>query len=351
MPQKTQNNIKRLLLLIILSAGIVLSATEQIDRSLQVLGLGHVTQSNQEYLDESFDKAVSGFLILSAIKSGLAVIEGSEIGVGFNLELGDIVQSVYDYVDVAWKTALLGGTVILITRLLIQAVEMLDHWFLVFCLTSLLLLLVLKWWAPTKRRLNRIVRETFVFLSIAAVVFYFIFPFSIAGASFLSARITKPLIDASQESFETIKNDFSVDNLQRKIFSDDKEKDKSFFFNFNFRSRFDNTKNFLQEQAGYLQEKTRNIAIWTIQLIAGYLFDSVLFPLIFFLLLYVAAKSILVYIMEDRQKKSLGNEIRESIQNVFDQTRPESAHRQSRRNMIRRQASGSVRRPGTVLKK
>jgi hypothetical protein len=348
MPNRSSNKTKRFFLLLVLAAAIFLAATQQIDRAISYLGMGKVAQSNEQYLNDSFDQAVSGFLILSAIKSGLAVIEGSEVGVGFNLELGDVVQSVYDYVDVAWQTALLGGTVILVTRLLIQAVGMLDHWFLTLALASLVLFLLFRWLAPGKRRLSRVTWEMFFFLNIFAVVFYIVFPFAIAGASFLSERITKPLIEESQNSFESIKDDFSIGEIQRKILSEDQERDSAFFFDFGIRSRFERTKSLLSEWVDYLQQKTRNIAIWTIQLIAGYLFDSVLFPLIFFLLLYFAAKSILIYIMEDRQKQSLGSEIRELISKLFNQSRTEPPHQQSRRSMIRRRAAGSVRRTGIV---
>jgi len=341
---------KRVLLLLLLLAGVYFAAIEILDRPIRYLGMAKVARSNEQYLSESFDKAVSGFLILSGIKSGLAVIEGSEVGVGFNLELGDIVQSVYDYVDVAWKTALLGGTVILVTRLLIQAVGMLDHWLLALTLAALLVHLILKWYAPAKRWLSRVSRETFFFLTIFSVVFYFVFPFAITGAAFLSERITKPLIEQSQNSFESIKEDFSIDGLQRRILSDNQPETTPNFFDFSIKSRLEKAKKFLQEQSGYLQEKTRNIAIWTIQLIAGYLFDSIIFPVTFFLLLFVVSKSILIYILEDRQKQNLGAEIGALFNKIYGKQENATLHRQSRRRLIQRKASGNVRRPGVVLK-
>ena len=87
-------------------------------------------RTNHRYLDESYDRALEGFLVLSAVKSGLAVIEGSEVGIGFSLEVGDLVQSVYDYVNIAWKTVLAGGTILLITRLALDGVTLVDHWVL-----------------------------------------------------------------------------------------------------------------------------------------------------------------------------------------------------------------------------
>lgn len=53
------------------------------------------------------------FLLVSTLKSSLAMIEGSDIGVGFRLEVGDIIQSTYDLVDFTWKILLYG--ILLIT--------------------------------------------------------------------------------------------------------------------------------------------------------------------------------------------------------------------------------------------
>ena len=344
------NKTKRVVISLLLLAGVFLAAAEIIERPIRILGMASVAQANEKYLNDSFDKAVTGFLILSGIKSGLAVIEGSEVGVGFNLELGDIVQSVYDYVDVAWKTALLGGTVILVTRLLIQAVGMMDHWLLALALASLLLHLLFVWYAPSRRWLSKASRETFFFLSIFTVVFYFVFPFSISGAAFLSEKITRPLIDESQSSFENIKDDFSIDGLQRRLLSDDKKETTPYIFDFGFRSRLERTREFLQEQTAYIQEKTRNIAIWTIQLIAGYLFDSIIFPVIFFLLLFVVSKSILLYILENRQKQNLGAEIGTLIEKIYGKGNQKPIHNQSQSRMIRRKASGRIRRTGIIPK-
>jgi hypothetical protein len=43
------------------------------------------------------------FAALSALKGMLGAIEGSSVGVGFQLELGDLVEPAYDAVDVVWR--------------------------------------------------------------------------------------------------------------------------------------------------------------------------------------------------------------------------------------------------------
>lgn len=129
----------RSLVAALLLAGIVLSATGHVDRLLGACGLARLNQSNDCYLKDSFDRSLKGFLVLSAIKSGIAVLEGSEVGVGFNLEVGDMVQSIYDYVDVAWRTALAGGTILLLMRIVLQVIQSVDHWLLVGSLSLYLI--------------------------------------------------------------------------------------------------------------------------------------------------------------------------------------------------------------------
>jgi hypothetical protein len=179
-----------LLLLIV----IVLSATGYADRLVGACGVARMNQSNDQYLKDSFDRSLKGFLVLSAIKSGIAVLEGSEVGVGFNLEVGDLVQSMYDYVDVAWRTALAGGTILLLMRIVLQVVQSVDHWFLVGSLLLYLIVFLSRCFLPQQIQHRRMLKECLLFVASIAVALYLILPLSIGGASYLSNKITRPLV-------------------------------------------------------------------------------------------------------------------------------------------------------------
>ena len=75
----------RLLINLVISlalvGGIILSATGHLGNAVNRFGLASISEANEAYLKDSFDKALQGFLALSAIKSSLAVLEGSEVGV------------------------------------------------------------------------------------------------------------------------------------------------------------------------------------------------------------------------------------------------------------------------------
>jgi hypothetical protein len=266
--------IKKPAVIILLFAGVIIAAFGYIDKPIQWLGLGKISKSNEAYLKDSFDKSVTGFLVLSGIKSGLAVLEGSEIGVGFNLEVGDVVQSVYDYVDIAWQTALLGGTVILLTLLLLRSAEMIDQWSLALLLFCVFASYSINWFVPRFAKTSKLIRETTFYLIVFTVSLYLIVPLSITGAAFLSERITRPIIEESHKSFDNIKEDFSFENINRRLFADEKDKGEgSWIPDFNLKAKWARLNDRIKQLSNYFKDKTKNIAIWTIQLIAGYLFD------------------------------------------------------------------------------
>lgn len=329
-------HLTRVALFVLLTFGICIAAAGYIDIPIHKLGMGKVAESNEQYLKDSLDNSVTGFLVLSGIKTGLAIIEGSEVGIGFNLELGDIVQAVYDYVDIAWKTALAGGTVILLTRLVLKAVALVDHWCLALTLFSVIVYLVVKWFFPRRNRLFRLTREATFFLVLFSVVFYLIFPFSISAAAFLSGKITAPLIRESQKSFESIQDELTVDNINRRLFPDDLKKNEGWFSDLDVKSKIAEIREHLREQSDYFKDKTRNIAIWTLQLIAGYLFDSIVFPITFFILLFVVTKGALVYLFEERKYQSFKEDISEIARKFYERDQQKPDKRIGRVRLTRR---------------
>ncbi len=70
------------------------------------VGYGAVVRIAEAQIDGSLERNTVTFLSLSAIKAVMASIEGSSVGVGFHLELGDLIQPAYDYVDFVWRAFL-----------------------------------------------------------------------------------------------------------------------------------------------------------------------------------------------------------------------------------------------------
>ena len=291
----SRQEVTKAILLGLVVVAMILTVAGYADIMVQGLGMGFVTDSNRDYLAEAFDRSLVGFLVLSGIKSGLAIIEGSEVGIGFNLEIGDIVQSVYDYVDVAWKTALAGGTILLMTRFCLDAVTLVDHWFLLLMLLSIGVYWVMIWYLPQMRRVSRLARESMIFLVVVSLTLYIVLPIAITGASFLSRSITQPLIEATQDEFQEINRAFSPQRLHNSLFPPESESE-SIFSSLDFTARFEKTKERIQAIGEYFKDKTRDIAVLTLKLVAGYLFDCIVFPLTFFVILYLFTRNFIRFI-------------------------------------------------------
>lgn len=127
----------------------VLSIRGTLDPITHRLGTETINARNDDFLDKTFNKALVGFGVMSGIKTGLAIIEGSTAGVSagatINLQVGDVVQSAYDYIDIAWRTLLLGCISILSIQYLLRAVSVVDGWILGFTLIVLSVHLCLGW--------------------------------------------------------------------------------------------------------------------------------------------------------------------------------------------------------------
>ncbi len=303
----------RLLIIAVLLIGIVITPKGYIDQWIHSYIMSSVKDSNDRYLEKSFEQAMAGFLVLSGVKSGLAIIEGSEIGVGFNLELGDVVQSVYDYVNIAWKTVLAGATVLLFTQLILETVELIDQVFLCLMFLTLLVMLIMRWYFPRYQKAFYLLREVALLFFILSLSLYLILPFAIKGSAYISKRISYPLIHEAQDDFAGIENEFSIEEIKRRLFPEDESEKDGWFSKFDVSGNLKGVKERFEIFKVYLTKQSEQVAKWTIKLIAGYVFDCIVFPLSFFVILFVFTKSILRLLFRFSQN----NMIRKDIEEIF----------------------------------
>lgn len=299
MPADFSKSIARLCLGLFLLGAVVVSALGYTEKWVDYAGMNRLTRLNSRYLDASFKRSLGTFGVLSTLKAGLAVIEGSEVGVGFGLQVGDVVQAAYDYVHIAWMTVLAGGVILLGTRYVLQAAALADQWLLVMVFLSTFLMLVSRWLLPERLKTQRTLRDITLFLTVLTISFYVMLPLAVTGGAFLSKRITAPSIAAAETGLAELKQD---------LFPDDNAAETG------LRAKLSHLKEQLDKVASYLSEKTGQMIIWVITLITGYLFDCVLFPLalLFFLLWFT--KLAAQYLFGVRQNQSF----KEDIQGILD---------------------------------
>ncbi len=291
--------LKRCLLAVFLICTLGLSVTGLLDRGLTRCGLGYLSRVNESYLDTAFQKSMSGFLLLSSIKSGLAVVEGSAVGVGFNLELGDVVQPVYDYVDMAWKAALAGGSILVGMQLALKGLTLVDHWVLAGVLLFSLLQSLTAWYLPQWHRLRGGLGGAVRFGASTAAALYLLLPLSVTAAASLSVHITRPLLEASHEELRQIDAQIRPRHLNQQALADMATEGLS---GPSLKTRLTETTEGIRLLIGYLKTQTEEVAVLAFRLIAAYIFDCVLFPLFFGLIFMTMLRSGVRYFFEiDRQ--------------------------------------------------
>lgn len=267
-----------IVLLLVLAIG--LSATKQLERTFHAAGLDGLAASNEAYLDSALKKTLGTFALLSTLKVGLAIIEGAEIGVGFGVEIGDAVQSAYDVVDLAWRVVLASAAILLGTRFLLQAAGLVDHWLLAAALLFILIALLLRWTRGRPDTVQRLVRDVSLVSVILTLTLYLVLPLSVAGGRLLSSRITRPSIAQAEEGVARFKTDVLPGGDEGST---------------GFWSRFANPQEHLKSIARAISQKATEFSMWILGIIAGYVFDTLVFPLLLFIIGVWLTKSIMKY--------------------------------------------------------
>ncbi|MBI5897517.1 MAG: hypothetical protein HZB24_16400 [Desulfobacterales bacterium] len=279
---------RRIALIVLLIAFAALAASGVLDRGLGWCGLDRLARANDGYLDRAFDRALAGFLLLSGIKSGLAIVEGSSVGVGVQVELGDAVQPAYDYVDTAWKAAMAGASIIAMMKLALQGLTLVDHWALFAALALWAAYFPMLWFVPRVAFAPKILGRAGRFAVTLCVMLYLLLPLTIAGAALLSQRITAPLVESSHDQLKALGQALTPERIQEQFFPQETETSPSLF---DLKGKIAQMGQGVKALLAYLKLETERMAALTIRLMAAYLFDCILFPLVFGLILMTVIKS------------------------------------------------------------
>ena len=295
------------LVTVFLATACILSALGYGQRFLDFSGGAALREKNLNYLESSTNKAVASFALMSVLKAGLDIIEGSEVGASLGLsasiEIGDFVRPAYDYVDIAWRTLLMGTVTLLGITYFLQATAMVDNWMLTATLVLGLILWIMAWAFPKAGRRMRVLRDLLRLSIVATLAMAYILPLSVWGAARLSEIITAPAVSQAEKGFAQTReelfpeNEMTPEGLKAKV---DMIRDKMITI------------------ARYLKEKSRDMIIWTVQIIAGYIFDCVVFPIVLFYLLLWCTRAILGYVFQAGFQRSLAEDLAKALG-----TRPE----------------------------
>ena len=139
-----------------------------------------VNSEAEGLIDESLERNLVTFLSVSAIKAVVGILEGSSIGVGFDLEVGDLIEPAFDYIDFIWRIFLYALMALSFYKLLFET-ELLGIGFPLIGL-GLVLRAVAELptaWRPQFRRWGRV-------LMLAGILVSYIVPLSLLGTNAVS---------------------------------------------------------------------------------------------------------------------------------------------------------------------
>ncbi|MBT3191581.1 MAG: hypothetical protein HN341_03405 [Verrucomicrobia bacterium] len=298
----TKNTALRLAGLIALGVLTVASFTGFLEPGLDAVFGNRLQARNDAYLEQAFNNAITGFGVMSVWKAGLDIIEGSEVGanvgVSARLQVGDVVQPAYDYVDIAWRTMFLGSVSLLGLRYLLQAAELVDAYVLTFTLAMLTLAYIGTWLLPTKTRLRTMLRDVVGVGIVASLALFYMLPLSVWGAAKLSGIITAPSVKEASAGFDQARlqlfpeASISTDNWVMKL-RDIPER--------------------IEQIGTYLKTRSTEMITWTVKLVAGYIFDCIVFPVAIFVMLLWLTRGVLKYVLHRNMQRSLRDDIRAAL--------------------------------------
>jgi hypothetical protein len=239
-------------------------------------------ERNEGYLEQSQARAMRSLAILTAVKAGLGVVEGSTVGmnlgVSANVQWGDIVQPAFDIADLAWRTVLAGTVGLLGMGYILEMARglgelLLSVWLGLYLLRALCLV---PW--PEARLAKHTLREVAGAAFLLWMVFAALLPLSVWGASQLSERITQRQLQAAEEGYS---------RFQERWFAAEEEPNEE-----KMKEKIQRLLQHLQNTVSAMKDLSGEMANWTLHLMAAYLFDCLVFPLAIFMLLLRITKLI-----------------------------------------------------------
>ncbi len=279
-------------------------------------GVGWAQDAAREYLKVQKEQSLEGFLILSGLKVGLAVLKSSEIGLILNVRVGDLAVAVYDYVDFGWKVLLAAVAYYNIAEFLLDLAGSVDIWFVWIGLVCFGLVWVVSIFAGRPWIAGPFFRKTGMAAFAFALILYLGLPLAFVGAGWVSMHITGGTIRDSNRFFTELESDmpriFGEDtggnsggtrirtpsvtvpfpqngSDQSEVISNGpgtgKEQSQS--------RNGTGLKDKLRDLRDYLETRSRSLASAVLRQTAAYLFNIVVFPLLTLALLYWSGRYII----------------------------------------------------------
>ena len=247
-----------------------------------------LVRGNQAYLDASIKDTAYLMLPVGAAKAAADVVEGSTINIeagavfakaGMNVEVGDTLQPLLDYLNIAWRLLLISLIYLVTAKSVLAGTEAIAIPLLVAALTILLANSLASLYLRSEHVVRQVLQRVGSLFLLCALLFLLIIPLTITGTSYLSRHTTDPMREDVRASFDKIGKICSME----KFHAAEELKDKALIL-----------KDKTVELGIYAKESLVEVAIAVCKLVAVKLLNGIVFPLASFAFLVWLVRGCLI---------------------------------------------------------
>ena len=299
---------------IVLIVGI-LSYTSTIDVLLDKIYVGELDNRGQAYFDKALKNGIYTFAIARGINGVISVIQGTELsgapgGIGVKLAVGEILDPINDLIERFSWVMLVSTTSIGIQKILLE----IGKWFgfkILICLSMLIILLGL--WLPNIWSIN------LLSLGYKIIIISVIIRFCIPAVALVSDKVYVLFLEdtytESTESLEIIKGKIKYpDSLN----SENQASEPGFWENFLTRYKELKESIDIKKRLSVLSDTVSNSVKYILNLIAVFLIQTVVIPIIVIWILIKLA----YYLFRTSITKSIDQKFQEFLTSIKNKPEP-----------------------------
>ena len=276
---------KSLLVKILIVVGLVLCIFGIMDKIFEHTVFNFFKNLTMPYLEKTYEESKNMFLTLSLLKGTTDIIEGSTVNVsmivGMEIEIGDIVQPIYDMINILWKVSLASVIILKLETIYYEIFKVK----LATILTFISLITIFPY-TIYKNKVTKIFRKISKYSFFILLYIYIVLPSAIFINSTISRYFEK---EYKEPAIVELNQDLGrLNKVKDEMLSLDQSKSI-----FNIPGQIDSAKvkidNFTKEIDTISKDLVEDAPV----IIGIILLTSIVFPLLIVILLYVVTKSII----------------------------------------------------------
>ena len=271
---------------IIVIVGILLCILGIMNKIFEFTIFNFFKNMTKPYLERAYEESKKLFITLSLLKGTTDVIEGSTVNVnvilGMNIQIGDLVQPIYDIIDILWKISLASVVVLKLETIYYEIFKM--------KLASILIFISLVTYLPytfSKNMVTEALKKISKYTLLGLTFIYILLPGTILLSSAMSDYFEKEYkepavvrLNQSLDKLNKVKDDLFVMEQSKNIF--------------NIPGQIESTKNKFSNLGQEISNVSKDLADFTPVIIGITLVSYIIMPLLLLIFLYKLTKSLLL---------------------------------------------------------